>query len=245
MPQLSWLQAEQTPNFPDTSMALSEPEGLLAAGGQLSIKWLLSAYSKGIFPWYCDGEPILWWSPSPRMVLIPGNAHASRSLRKPFRSIDIEIRVNTCFEDVIKRCSKPRSTGDGTWIIEEMREAYIDLHNAGWAHSIEVFQDQTLVGGLYGVGIESVFYGESMFSDLTNASKYAFIALSEWSKENQLSLIDCQLHNPYLESLGAELLPREEFEQQLPKQQLRLDLKHNQSLTHLLERVLLKNEQLK
>lgn len=239
MPQLSWLRAEQTPNFPDTSMALSEPEGLLAAGGQLSINWLLCAYSKGIFPWYSDGEPILWWSPAPRMVLLPGNAHISRSLKKHFRSINIDIRVNTCFSDVIKRCSKPRSKGDGTWIIEEMREAYTDLHKAGWAHSIEVFQDQILVGGLYGVGIESVFYGESMFSDLTNASKYAFIALNEWAKDNQLSLIDCQLHNPYLESLGAELMPRDVFEQYLPKQVSPLSFTNNLSLTNLLERAFL------
>ncbi|MFQ3230222.1 leucyl/phenylalanyl-tRNA--protein transferase [Reinekea sp.] len=236
MPQLSWLQAEQTPNFPDTSMALSEPEGLLAAGGQLSINWLLSAYSKGIFPWYSDGEPILWWSPAPRMVLIPGKAHISRSLKKHFRSIDIEIRVNTCFSEVIKRCSKPRAKTDGTWIIEEMRDAYIDLHEAGWAHSIEVFQNQTLVGGLYGVGIDSVFYGESMFSDLTNASKYAFIALDEWAKNNQLSLIDCQLYNPYLESMGAKLISRNEFEQYLPIRETQLSFEKNQSLTTLLER---------
>jgi leucyl/phenylalanyl-tRNA--protein transferase len=236
MPQLSWLQAEQTPNFPDTSLALTEPEGLLAAGGQLSIKWLLSAYSKGIFPWYCDGEPILWWSPAPRMVLIPGQVHISRSLKKHFRSVDLDIRVNTRFSDVINHCSKPRPSSDGTWIIDDMKDAYISFHQAGWAHSIEVFQDDELIGGLYGVGIDTVFYGESMFSLRPNASKYAFIALSEWAKENKLQLIDCQLHNPYLESLGAELISRSCFEQQLPKQQSRLNLSKDQSLTNELER---------
>jgi leucyl/phenylalanyl-tRNA--protein transferase len=235
MPQLSWLQAEQAPIFPDTSLALSDPPGLLAAGGQLSTRWLLSAYSKGIFPWYCDGEPILWWSPAPRMVLAPGEVHLSRSLRKHYRKTQYDIRVNTCFEKVILNCSKPRSAENGTWITEDMLNAYIELSRDGWAHSIEVFSDDVLVGGLYGVGIDGIFFGESMFSIQSNASKYAFIALSEWAKSNHLNLIDCQLHNPYLESLGAKLITREIFEQQLPTQQSRLNLTPNQSLTHLLE----------
>lgn len=240
MPQLSWLQAEQAPSFPDTSLALSEPDGLLAAGGQLSVEWLLSAYSKGIFPWYCDGEPILWWSPAPRMVLTPGTAHISRSLKKHYRTISLDIRVNQRFPEVINHCSKPRSYTDSTWIIEEMRDAYIDLHHEGWAHSIEVYLQDELIGGLYGVGIGSVFYGESMFSLATNASKYAFIALSEWGKVNGITMIDCQLHNPYLASLGAELIDRQTFEQQLPSSITKLPLKPQDNLTQDLERAFLK-----
>ncbi|MBU2863232.1 leucyl/phenylalanyl-tRNA--protein transferase [Reinekea forsetii] len=236
MPQLSWLQAEQAPNFPDTSHALTEPDGLLAAGGQLSVDWLLSAYSKGIFPWYCDGEPILWWSPAPRMVLTPGQAHISRSLRKHFRTQSLEIKVNQCFADVINQCSKPRSQSDSTWIIEEMRNAYLDLHKEGWAHSIEVYQQDKLVGGLYGVAIESVFYGESMFSLSSNASKYAFIALSEWGKEHGLTMIDCQLYNPYLASMGANLIEREVFERQLPSARVKLPFNNDVNLTDYLNR---------
>jgi leucyl/phenylalanyl-tRNA--protein transferase len=234
MPQLIWLSAEQKPNFPNTENALDEPEGLLAAGGKLSPEWLLQAYERGIFPWFSEGEPIMWWSPAPRMVLTPGEAHISRSLRKAFRKIDIEIKVNTRFSDIIGFCGDESLRNEGTWITDSMINAYITLHEQGWAHSVEVYEQGKLIGGLYGIGIENVFYGESMFSLAPNASKYALIALSEWAKNEPLSIIDCQLHNPYLESMGAIEVCRESFESHLPKNRTQLSLTNKPNLTQLL-----------
>lgn len=236
MPQLKWLPAEQEPDFPNTRLALEEPAGLLAVGGDLTENWLLTAYERGIFPWYSEGEPIMWWSPAPRMVLKPGSARINRSLRKHYRQQNLTIFANRAFKDVIRYCADESIRQEGTWITEEMQEAYCALHQRGWAHSIEVYSGDSLIGGLYGVGIGSVFYGESMFSLQSNASKYAFITLSEWASESDMAVIDCQLHNPYLESLGANLIGRSEFEKTLPQHRTRLNLQQTQDLTDLLTR---------
>lgn len=235
MPQLTWLDAEQAPYFPPTHTALDDPEGLLAAGGALSSPWLLLAYKNGIFPWFSEGEPIMWWSPAPRMVLPPGTAHVGKSVRKLFRKSNITIKVNHNFAQVIEHCSDESLRNEGTWITDDMKRAYCALHEQGWAHSVEVYDhDDELVGGLYGLGIFPVFYGESMFSLTSGASKFAFIALSEWAKHNRLALIDCQLYNPYLDSLGAYEISRVEFEQQLPKEVKPLSLIGKHDLTQLL-----------
>lgn len=234
MPHLTWLPAEQEPKFPDTRLALDEPEGLLAVGGALTEKWLVSAYQKGIFPWYSEGEPIMWWSPAPRMVLTPGSARVNRTLKKHFKRHEIEIRINEQFERVIEFCSDEALRKDGTWITDDMKAAYIALHRAGWAHSIEVHYQGELAGGLYGVGIGPVFYGESMFSLKPNASKYAFIVLSELANVLHLKLIDCQLYNDYLASLGASLVSRAEFESELPSSKNKLSLDYAEDPTSLL-----------
>ena len=163
MPQIAWLDAEQRPAFPPTEMALHSPNGLLAAGGALTPDWLITAYSRGIFPWFSEGEPILWWSPSPRMVLLPGTMTPSRSLRKAFRRAPVQLVANADFAAVIEACQAPRADQAGTWITDDMAAAYCELHRLGWAHSLEVYQDDVLIGGLYGLGIEKVFFGESMF----------------------------------------------------------------------------------
>lgn len=238
MPHLSWLRAEQTPDFPDTAFALDDPDGLLAIGGALTVPWLLCAYQRGIFPWFSDGEPIMWWSPAPRMVLKPGEAHISRTLRKLAKRYHIEVKANSCFDQVIRHCAQPRSATNGVWITPSMQQAYIDLHRSGWAHSIEVFFDGELAGGLYGVGIWPVFYGESMFSRHSNASKFAFISLSSWARQQNLTLIDCQLYNDYLASLGAVLIERQAFERLLPKEIVPLNLENGQDLTTLLQKAL-------
>ncbi|MEX0624070.1 leucyl/phenylalanyl-tRNA--protein transferase [Saccharospirillum sp.] len=216
MPQLSWLDAEQEAHFPPTDQSLANPPGLLAAGGALMPNWLLTAYERGIFPWYSEGEPILWWSPEPRMVFIPGTMHLSRSLRKAYRQSPPTITTNTVFPRVIKACQAPRARQPGTWISAEMRKAYTELHTQGWAHSIEVWRNDDLIGGLYGIGIEGVFFGESMFSRQPNASKFALLALQEASLLQSLRLIDCQVYNDHLASLGAREVERTWFEQQLP-----------------------------
>jgi leucyl/phenylalanyl-tRNA--protein transferase len=235
MHNLVWLNANDKPSFPSTKRALEEPNGLLALGGQLNTDWLLEAYQHGIFPWFSEHEPIMWWSPAPRMVLEPGAAHVSRSLRKEYRRLNIEITTNQHFSTVIDLCADLRA--EGTWITDDMKNAYIELHNQGWAHSVEVWCDRQLIGGLYGLGIDTVFFGESMFSLQRNASKYAFIALSEWSKQNHLTMIDCQLHNPYLESLGAILIGRENFENRLPVTRKQLSLVDRPVLTEILKNV--------
>lgn len=238
MPQLTLLRAEHAPHFPPTSMALDEPDGLLAIGGQLSESWLIQAYQQGIFPWYSAGEPIMWWSPAPRMVLAPGTAHISRSLRKHYRQQSLTIQANTAFEDVIGYCADESIRQEGTWITDEMRNAYQALHKSGWAHSVEVYSHGELIGGLYGIGIDKVFFGESMFSLASNASKYAFITLSQWASEKRLRMIDCQLYNPYLASLGAGLINRHEFESALPQQKKRLCLEAGQDLTSFLQQAM-------
>lgn len=198
--------------FPDIEEATSD--GLLAIGGNLSVQRLLLAYNSGIFPWYENDQPILWWSPNPRMVLFPENFKISKSLRKTIKSGKFKISFNENFAEVINICANISRKGQGgTWITGEMEEAYIKLHNAGHAVSLEVWENNKLVGGLYGIDLphKKVFCGESMFSLVSDASKVAFYHLSEYVKLKDYKFIDCQLYNPHLESLGAEEIPRFEF----------------------------------
>ena len=200
-------------SFPDLSLALKEPNGLIAIGGDLSIERLLDAYSNGIFPWYSEGEPILWYSPDPRMVITPDKFHLSKSLRKITDSSRFEVRIDTAFEDVITHCRSVIRPGQaGTWIDDAMAQAYCDLNKKGYAHSYEVYEKDKLVGGLYGVALGEVFFGESMFSLVSNASKVAFAYLLH---NSHYKLIDCQVENKHLQSLGAFRLPRDLFIQQL------------------------------
>ncbi len=210
--RIAWISANDPPEaFPDISRAMREPNGLLAAGGDLGETRLLTAYRLGIFPWYDAGQPILWWSPDPRCVLLPGEFHASRRLRRELRRSKAEIRFNTRFDDVIAACAEPRPGQHGTWITREMIAAYTRLHADGWAHSIEVWACDTLIGGLYGVAIGRVFFGESMFSRQSNASKYALFTVSQHLRTKGFALIDCQVMSHHLTTLGATLMPREQF----------------------------------
>jgi leucyl/phenylalanyl-tRNA--protein transferase len=206
---------QPTIGFPDTRFAESDPNGLLAIGGDLSVARLLSAYRRGIFPWYSAGQPILWWSPAPRMVLYPDEVHVSRSLRKAIRNRGFEVSVDMAFEAVIRACSSPRGDSEGTWLVGEMIDAFVDLHHAGHAHSIEAWHSGELAGGLYGVLIGRVFFGESMFSRQADASKVAFTLLAELGRQLPLDFIDCQIHTPHLQSLGARQIPRETFQREL------------------------------
>ena len=164
--------------FPDVELALRDPDGLLAMGGKLSTDWLLQAYRRGIFPWYGPGQPILWWAPDPRLVLLPEKLHISRSLAKTIRQNKFSVTLDTAFSDVIAACAQARQGQSGTWITPEMEAAYVDLHHEGHAHSAECWYDGKLAGGLYGVAIGNIFFGESMFTELTDASKVAFVALA-------------------------------------------------------------------
>ncbi|TWF39127.1 leucyl/phenylalanyl-tRNA--protein transferase [Chitinophaga polysaccharea] len=191
-------------------MQLAEPDGLLAIGGDLSVERLLLAYRSGIFPWY-DEPPILWWSPDPRFVLFPDELKVSASMKQVLRRQQFRISYNEDFAAVIQRCSTiPRPGQTGTWITPEMQEAYIRLHKAGYAMSVECWQDNQLVGGLYGVKMGPFFFGESMFSDVSNASKAAFITFVQ-AYATELKMIDCQVHTTHLASLGASFISREEF----------------------------------
>lgn len=209
MTELAWLDPI-APVFPDTSLALDEPAGLLAAGGNLDVDTLRQAYYKGIFPWYSEGEPPLWWSPDPRAVVCPGELHIGRSTKKLIKQQGVSFTTDQAFEQVISQCSTLRQ--QETWIIDEMVDAYIDLHKAGVAHSIEVWQQQTLVGGLYGVQLGAIFCGESMFHIQPNSSKLAFICLCNRLFSQGYKLIDCQMMNPFLASLGAKEINRADFE---------------------------------
>tara|TARA_R110000851_G_scaffold207537_1_gene359578 strand:+ start:78346 stop:78987 length:642 start_codon:yes stop_codon:yes gene_type:complete len=198
--------------FPNPDEATAD--GFLAIGGNLSMERLLLAYHSGIFPWFEDDQPILWWSPDPRMVLFPEKFKVSKSLRKTLNSEKFKITFNQNFEEVIKNCATiPRKGEAGTWITNDMQQAYIALHKAGHAISIEVWEDEKLVGGLYGIDLpkKKVFCGESMFSLVSDASKVAFFHLSEYVKAKNYKFIDCQIYNAHLESLGAEEIGREEF----------------------------------
>ena len=199
--------------FPDPRAAASSPNGLLAVGGDLAPQRLLRAYSEGIFPWFnSDSEPILWWSPDPRAVIDPRSFKPSRSLRKRLRRGDFSCRMDTRFEAVVQACaSTPRRDGAGTWITKSMQSAYIELHKSGYAHSIEVMQDGCLVGGLYGLSLGDMFFGESMFSTTSDASKAAFATLCGQLGQWGFSLIDCQMMNDHLASLGVVELPRDAF----------------------------------
>lgn len=196
--------------FPDPELA--RKDGLLAIGGDLSQERLLTAYSMGIFPWYNEDSPILWWSPNPRLVLIPEELKVSRSLRKFINKGLLKVTVNTVFEQVIRSCAgAPREGQNGTWITEEMIEAYVRLHKAGYAHSVESWHEGKLVGGLYGIILGKAFFGESMFSRESNASKAAFVHIVEILMERGFKLIDCQVKTEHLMSLGAREVPRKTF----------------------------------
>lgn len=204
--------------FPDVEWALNDPNGLLAVGGDLEPERLLSAYRHGIFPWYSEGQPILWWSPDPRAVLMLDDLKCSRSLKKSLRSAGFSNSIDQAFNDVITSCAQvPRRDQDGTWISPAMQTAYIDLHRAGHAHSIETWHEGQLVGGLYGLAIGPFFFGESMFSLRTDASKVALYFLTEHLKKFDFCLIDCQVPNPHLASLGVKAMKRREFIQILSK----------------------------
>ncbi len=217
MISLYWLQNDPDAPFPPLDQALTEPDGLLAAGGDLLPRRLLNAYQHGIFPWYNEGEPVLWWSPNPRCVLVPEKLKISRSLRKTLRKQLFEIRINSAFADVMKACAEKRKKQSGTWITNDMFIAYNQMHKLGYAHSFECWQDNKLVGGLYGIAIGQIFFGESMFSKKTDASKVALVHLCEYLKKNNFKLIDSQVHTNHMESMGAEMISRSEFESLVKK----------------------------
>lgn len=206
------------PAFPPPSMA--DSSGLLAIGGHLDIEWLLEAYSNGIFPWYNENEPLMWWSPNPRSVILPGKVKITKSMRSYFKKNIFELRIDSSFTNVLDNCKKVYRKGqDGTWITKDMKNAYIALHKLGLAHSIETWRDNKLVGGLYGVSLGKMFFGESMFSLESNASKFAFICLSIILKQNEFELIDCQVPNQHLTSMGCIEMSREEFLEKVEKNQ--------------------------
>jgi leucyl/phenylalanyl-tRNA--protein transferase len=205
---LPWLSADDP--LPPIEQALRRPNGLLAAGGGLSVRRLVEAYSRGCFPWYSDGEPVLWWSPDPRMVLVPAELHVPRSLDRRLRRGDFRITADHAFAEVIAGCAEPRDEG-GTWITGEMIAAYQRLHTAGYAHSVEAWQDDLLVGGLYGVGIGQAFFGESMYTRVPDASKAALVTLVRVFVERGVGLIDCQMKTEHLARFGAREIPRSEF----------------------------------
>ena len=211
---IPWLESVDA--FPPLEQALIEPNGLLCAGGDLSAQRLLLAYRQGIFPWYSVGEPILWWSPDPRMVLVPSEFKISRSLQRTLRAGTYQIQLDSNFPAVMRFCAQtPRNGQVGTWITAEIQEAYGKLHKLGFAHSVETWMNGKLVGGLYGLAIGKMFYGESMFSHATDASKLALAHLTRFLTEQGFGLIDCQMNTPHLASLGAREIPRSEFITQL------------------------------
>ena len=204
-------------SFPALDKALIEPNGLLAAGGDLSPERLLAAYRQGVFPWFNEDDPILWWSPDPRMVLFPAELKVSRSLNKTLRKGGHDIRSDSAFTQVMQACAEPRKGQPGTWIHPEMIAAYVVLHELGFAHSVELWKDEQLVGGLYGIAIGKMFFGESMFSRETDASKIAFVHLVRQLESWGFGMIDCQMKTAHLASLGAREIPRKEFRQKLNK----------------------------
>ena len=211
-----WLAEDDPPDaFPPVNNALREPDGLLAAGGDLSIERLLVAYRHGIFPWYSEGQPLLWWSPDPRCVFRKGDFHLTRRLQRELRTSLVEIRFNTAFADVVVACAGPRRYEESTWITGDMITAYDALHRAGWAHSVEIWQEGKLIGGLYGIIIGRVLFGESMFSHQSNASKIALLVLDRMLETEALALIDCQVQSSHLLSLGASVVPRAQFVESL------------------------------
>jgi leucyl/phenylalanyl-tRNA---protein transferase len=210
---ITWLSPQDAPDsFPPPEQALDDPAGLLAAGGDLSPARLLAAYQRGIFPWYSPGQPVLWWSPDPRAVLFPEEFRCTRSLAKTLRNAGFSLEIDRDFAAVIDSCAAPRGHSPGTWITTEMRNAYLHLHRLEYAHSIEVYRDGVLAGGLYGVRMGSVFFGESMFSRERDASKVALARLVEICQRNGIAVIDCQLPTRHLESLGARPIARAQFQ---------------------------------
>ncbi|MGH8177283.1 MAG: leucyl/phenylalanyl-tRNA--protein transferase [Steroidobacter sp.] len=207
-----WLSERDSPEaFPPVDRALREPDGLLAAGGDLSPQRLLAAYRRGIFPWYSRGQPILWWCPDPRAVLFPNRLKVSRSLAKSIRNRGFVTRTDTAFREVIRACGSAQLRPGGTWLSPEMRAAYLKLHRLGYAHSVETWLDERLVGGLYGVAVGGAFFGESMFSTERDASKVALQRLCAELTARGVEMIDCQMATPHLMTLGAELMPRTQF----------------------------------
>jgi leucyl/phenylalanyl-tRNA---protein transferase len=212
MSPIPWLE-DNNFHFPDVSTALTEPDGLLAASEQLSPELVLYAYHQGIFPWYSDGQPVLWWSPNPRCVLYPENFHISRSLKRTLNSSPFEMKTNTSFKDVMLACAEPRTDNDGskesgTWITEAMLHVYCELHDRGFAHSVECWHNSELVGGMYGVVLGDMFFGESMFSRMKDASK---VAMHYLCTEIKPYLVDAQVCSKHLESLGAVQIERRVF----------------------------------
>ena len=239
MPSLVWIP-EDSPadSFPPVTQALEQPNGLLCAGGDLSVARLIEAYSQGIFPWYGEDEPLLWWSPNPRTVIESQSFHLSRSMQRFLKQHPYSLSIDKDFDAVINACAAPRASSPETWILEEMREAYNALHQAGQAHSLEVWEGGELVGGIYGVAAGAAFCGESMFSRRSNTSKLALWTLLQQLKRWGFSLFDCQLWNDHLGSLGAYEVPRDQYLQalQVARQspttanwRLDADLMHNQS----------------
>jgi len=222
---IRWIDPNAPPDqFPDPCDALTEPNGLLAIGGDLSVERLLAAYRRGIFPWFSDGQPILWWTPDPRAVLFPAEIRISRSLRKTLRKNIYQVSVDQAFDDVVTGCAQRRAPSnplpednDGTWITASMAAAYKQLHAAGHAHSVETWRDGQLVGGLYGVNIGRVFFGESMFSHATDASKVALIRLITVCRATGIDLVDCQVASSHLARLGSRDISRDEFNRLLAR----------------------------
>lgn len=208
-----WLRETDPPEaLPATRYALAEPNGLLAVGGSLSPAWLLHAYARGVFPWFSDGQPILWWTPDPRAVLYPEEFRVTRSLAKSIRNGGYDIRLDTAFAEVVRACAAPRRGEPGTWITPAMHDSYLQLHRGGHAHSVEAWHAGRLVGGLYGVALGRVFFGESMFATRRDASKVALARLVAECQRRGVRLIDCQMATAHLRSLGSRSIPRAEFE---------------------------------
>ncbi len=206
-----WLDIDEPTHFPNVELALTEPDGLLAVGGDLCIERLCAAYQHGIFPWYSDGQPILWWSPNPRAILFLDDFVISRSLRKVLRNQNYRVTIDTAFDEVIQNCAQSRKDSNGTWIVDDMKQAYHELHTAGFAHSVEVWQDGELFGGLYGVSLGGAFFGESMFSRQNNGSKIALAYLVAQLKKWDFGFIDSQVYSEHMGSLGVINIPRKEF----------------------------------
>ncbi|MGH8131210.1 MAG: leucyl/phenylalanyl-tRNA--protein transferase [Steroidobacteraceae bacterium] len=218
MSGIAWLQKTDPPSaLPPTSRALMEPNGLLAVGGALTPEWLIYAYRHGVFPWYSAEQPILWWAPDPRAVLLPSEFRISRSLARSIAKRGYETRIDTAFAAVIEACAGPRRGMAGTWITPEMHEAYVMLHRRGLAHSFETWHEGRLVGGLYGVALGRMFFGESMFTRATDASKVALARLVAECRAREVPLIDCQMPSPHLTSLGSRNFPRPDFESRLAR----------------------------
>ncbi|MCY4045722.1 MAG: leucyl/phenylalanyl-tRNA--protein transferase [Cellvibrionales bacterium] len=224
MPSLTWLFIvipwidDCQPEFPDPELALEDPDGLLCAGGNLSPTTLIEAYSKGIFPWFSNHDPILWWSPNNRCVLFPQDIHESKSLRRATKKSTAQITVNTQFKAVMQACAEPRQDDAGTWITEDMISAYCHLRDLGVGQSIELIQDGQLVGGLYGLSLGKVFFAESMFSRVPNASKILLVNLARRLEKAGVAMIDCQVENPHLISMGASIINRQRYLQILREQ---------------------------
>jgi len=213
MSEITFIQKTDPPEaLPPTRLALEAPNGLLAVGGALTPEWLVHAYTRGVFPWYSEGQPILWWTPDPRTVLFPEEFHVSRSLARTLRSAGYETRLDSAFAAVVDGCAAPRPGEPGTWITPAMHDSYVELHRRGLAHSVEAWRSGSLVGGLYGVALGGVFFGESMYHLERDASKVALARLVEECRARDIALIDCQMATQHLHSLGARPVPRGEFE---------------------------------